>query len=49
MENVLLKLGNREEYYQHFCVFEAQSHVALFINNSDLLFAKQLLQSTNVK
>ena len=34
----------RREYYQYFCVFEAQNYVALFINNSYLLFAKQLLQ-----
>ena len=31
------------------CSEHAQSNVALFINNSDLLFAKQLLQSTNEK
>ena len=41
MENVLSKLGMHREYYQYFCVFEAQIYVALFINNSDLSFANE--------
>ena len=45
MENFLSKLGMYWEYYQYFCVFEAQSYMALFVSNSDLLhvFAKLLL------